>query len=198
MTPYIAPSAQVYGKAQVGGNAQVYGSAWVGGSAWVCGSAQVYGDARVGGDAQVYGAAQVGGNARVGGSAQVGGKARVGGSAQVSGSALVYGSAVLTRSDHYLCVGPVGSEGRTVTIARAVTPDGRVGEHVVAGCWEGTLDDLAARIEEPDAWLGADDADVARWRDDYRMVIAAGRIRVAQWVAEGWSDEDRALLAVER
>ena len=63
-----------------------------------------------------------------------------------------------------------------------------------AGCWSGTLDELAARIasDNEHGWRG-DDA--ACWRADYEAVIAMFRVRVAEWEAEPLIDADHARWA---
>ena len=110
--------------------------------------------------------------------------ARVYDSAWVSGSAVVRGQGDIASTRHVLTVGPVGSEGRTVTIHRHYDgPDStRWGHLVVAGCWSGTLDELAERISPDGAHGWGEDAE--RWRADYGAVIAMARARVAEWEAE--------------
>ena len=58
----------------------------------------------------------------------------------------------------------------------------RWGHLVVAGCWAGTLNELAGRIspDGPHGW----GEDAERWRADYGAVIAMARVRVAEWEAE--------------
>ena len=150
----------------------------------------------VSGDARVYGNAYVYGAARVYGDAWVFGDARVYGDAWVYGNAEVSGSADLRQRRHVLTVGPVGSKGRTVTIHRHY--DGPESTHwgnrVVAGCWSGTLDALAARIAGEEHGWSADDA--YRYRADYEAVIALARPRVAEWAAEPLTVEDHARWAV--
>ena len=128
--------------------------------------------------------AEVSGSARVYGSAAVCDRARVYGRARVSGNAEFSGQGDIASTRHVLTVGPVGSEDRTVTIHRHY--DGpnstRWGHLVVAGCWSGTLDELADRIspDGPHGW----GEDAERWRADYGAVIAMARVRVAEWEAE--------------
>ena len=173
MSIYIGPQAQVSGSAQVSDSAQVSGSAQVSDSAQVTGSARVYGSALV------YDSAQVSD------------------SAQVTGSAQVYGSArVARRGDiadtrHVLTIGPVGSEGRHVTIHRHYDgPDSTTWGHlIVAGCWEGTADQLDHRIHTKKEH-GWDEAGIDRWRTDYEGVIALARARTAEWAAVPLADED--------
>ena len=123
-------------------------------------------------------------NARVSDSAWVYDSARVYGSARVYDSAVVSGQGDIASTRHVLTVGSVGSEDRTVTIHRHY--DGpnstRWGHLVVAGCWSGTLDELAERIspDGPHGW----GEDAERWRADYGAVIAMARVRVAEWEAE--------------
>ncbi len=125
------------------------------------------------GDAWVYG------NARVSGNAQVYGNARVSGNAQVSGDARVYGDAWVSKTRHYLLIGPVGSEDRTVTICRTRADD-TTGHYVQAGCWAGTVDQLAERITT--AWPDLSEKKRARYRGEYEAVIALARPRIERWV----------------
>ena len=153
-------------------------------STFISSNARVCDNARVSGSAWVYGSARVYDNASVSGNAAVSGRARAYGDAVVSGSAVVRGQGDIASTRHVLTVGPVGSEDRTVTIHRHY--DGpnstRWGHLVVAGCWAGTLDELAERIspDGPHGW----DEDTERWRADYGAVIAMARVRVAEWEAE--------------
>ena len=177
MTTYIAETARVSGQARVYGQAMVYGRSWV------SDEAQVYDRAQVCGETQVYGRARVYGRAVVCGQAEVSGQARV--SRQ--------GDIASTR--HYLTIGPVGSEDRTVTVHRHYDgPDSATWGHlVIAGCWNGRLDELAARIapDRTHGWRG----DVSRWRSDYEGIIALARPRVAEWVAEPLTDAGHARWA---
>ena len=93
---------------------------------------------------------------------------------------------------HYLTVGPVGSEGRTVTVHRHYDgPNSNTWGHlVIAGCWQGTLDELEARIaaDGDHEWSG----DASRWRADYESLITFTRPRVAEWAAEPVTGADHA------
>ena len=176
--PTVSDSARVSGDARVYGDALISGNAWVHGNALISGNAEVHGNARVSGDARVYG------NALISGNAEVHGDARVYGNARVSGDALISGNADLARSRHVLTLGPVGSGDRTVTIHRHY--DGpsaaKWGHRINAGCWSGTLGELADRIAgDGHGWPAGL---VDRCRADYRAVIVVARIRVAEWEAE--------------
>ena len=122
-------------------------------------------------------------------------RAQVYGQAEVYGQALVYGQGDIASTRHYLTVGPVGSEDRTVTVHRHYDGPGSTvwGHLVVAGCWQGMLDELAARIaaDRTHGWR----EDVSRWRADYESLIAFARPRVAEWVAEPLTDTDHARWA---
>ena len=177
MTAYIAATAQVYDRAQVHDRAQVYDRA------------------QVHDRAQVYGEAQVSGQAQVSGEAQVYGHSKVYGLAEVYGQAQVYGQGDIASTRHYLTVGPVGSEDRTVTVHRHYDGPGSTvwGHLVAAGCWQGMLDELAARIaaDRTHGWR----EDVSRWRADYESLIAFARPRVAEWAAGPLTEEDHARWA---
>ena len=201
MTTYIAETAQVYDRARVSGQARVYGQAMVYGRSWVSdeaqvsGQAQVYDRAMVCGQVQVSDQAQVYGRAHVSGETQVYGRARVYGRAVVCGQAEVSGQGDIASTRHYLTIGPVGSEDRTVTVHRHYDgPDSATWGHlVVAGCWMGTLDELEARIATDGGheWSG----DASRWRSDYEGIIALARPRVAEWAAEPLTEEDHTRWA---
>ena len=159
----VADTADVAPGAYVGGDARIDGTAQIDGDA------QIYGDARIGGNAVIDGNAWIGGNAWIDGDARIGGNARIGGDAEV-----------LT-SRHYITHGPVGSEDRTVTLHRTVGG----GHRIVAGCWEGTCDELAARIaKSKQAWPDVDKADRKRWKADYTAMLGAFRVRANEWENE--------------
>ena len=145
--------------------------------------------------ARVSGQAQVRDRAQVYGRAQVRDRAQVIDLAQVYGRAGVYGQGDIASARHYFTVGPVGSEDRTVTVHRHYDGPGSTvwGHLVVAGCWSGRLDALAARIaaDRTHGWRG----DVSRWRADYEALIAFARPRVAEWEAEPLTDADHARWA---
>lgn len=89
---------------------------------------------------------------------------------------------------HYLSMGPVGSEMRTVTGWRVLAipfDDTKApfwNAMVRAGCFTGTLEQLESRIEKPkeEAWPYKD-GPFAGWQADYRGFIAMMRERVAEW-----------------
>ncbi len=139
----------------------------------------------IGPDAQVYNSAQVSGSARVSDSAQVYG------SAQVSGSAWVARRGDIADTRHVLTIGPVGSAGRHVTIHRHYDgPDSTTWGHlIIAGCWDGTADQLDHRIHTKKEH-GWDRDDIDLWRADYEGVIALARVRAAEWAAVPITDED--------
>ena len=156
---------------------------------YIAATAQVYGRAQVYGEAQVYDLAQVSDMARVYG------EARVHDLAWVYGRAQVRSQGDIANTRHYLTIGPVGSEDRTVTVHRHYDgPNSATWGHlVIAGCWMGTLDELEARIaaDGDHEWSG----DSSRWRSDYVGIIALARPRVAEWAAEPLTDADRARWA---
>ena len=108
------------------------------GNAWVFGNAEVCDNAEVSGNARVYGNAWVSGDARVYGDAEVSGDARVCGDAEVSGDANI------TNNNDYCCFSCFGSANRTTTAYK--TKDGHV--EIVCGCFQGTIGEFAARVEE--------------------------------------------------
>ncbi len=106
---------------------------------------------------------------------------------------------ILSTSD-FLYAGPVGSREEWVVMYRL-----QRGLHrVVAGCWEGSLDALEARVTDmPADWIGAEAETAQRWRGEYLGFIAMARLRATRW-KEGWeaqfaheANEERGYFAPE-
>ena len=131
-------AAWVMNSAYVMGKARGMGKALVADSASVMDSAHVMDFARVMGNALVTDSARVMGNALVMDSAYVMGKARVTDSARVMGNARV-----MDASD-YIAIGAIGSRNDTTTFYRG--KDG--GIYVSCGCFNGTIDDFAAKVKQ--------------------------------------------------
>ena len=138
---WVCGDAMVYGSAMVCGDAMVSGDARVCGSARVTSSAMVCGSARVSGSAWVYGFARVYGDAWVCGDARVSGSAMVCGDAMVSGDAVLRGGVKVKKTTDYVLAGPAGSRAAVTTF---VPGD----DMVFCGCFSGTLEEFAARVEE--------------------------------------------------
>ena len=100
-------------------------------SAWVCDNALVYDNARV------YDNAWVCDNARVCGNA------RVCDNALVCGNALVCDNARVWQTNHYLCIGPIGSRFDFTTFFRAKGKEIRV----KCGCFHGDIDTFALKVQ---------------------------------------------------
>lgn len=107
-------------------------------------------------------------------------------------------------SRHALSFGPVGSDGRWVTVYRAYLGNEKWQALITAGCFTGTLDALERRINENLAW-SYDEEDRAPWERDYRGVIAMGRDRETEWQEQGapteediayWGEQSRLRLSV--
>ena len=159
---WVGGNAMVSGNAWVNGNALVDGNAWVGGNTLVSNNAVVIGSARLCGNAEVMGSAQVRdhalvsgnaivrGNARVGGdvwvgdNAEVGGNAMVSGNAVVIGSARVYGNACVSKSDHIIVIGPIGSRNDYTTFFRSKDND----IIVKCGCFNGNISEFLKKVNE--------------------------------------------------
>ena len=107
------------------------------------------------------------------------GDARVSGNAWVYGDAQVYGNAQVESPDHYLLVGPIGSEGVFATLAR--TEKGHI---LNVGCWTGTLDALEAEVERRSASWDGDDAKRSKWKAQYRALIILSEASASTWHAE--------------
>ena len=148
---WVCGNAKVYGNAEVYGDARVCDNAKVCGNARVCDNAWVYGDAKVYGNAWVRDNAWVCGDARVCGDAtKVCNNARVYGNAWVCDNAKVYGNAevcgnarVYDNANIFWC-SSIGSRHATTTMFR--NKDN--GITVTCGCFMGTLEEFAARVEK--------------------------------------------------
>lgn len=118
-------------------------------------------------------------------------------SARVYGSARVDGCGDVAHTRHVLTLGPLGSEDRHVTVHRHYDgPDStKWGHLVVAGCWQGTLDQLAARIRKGGRHGWGNGPNAERWRSDYEAFITLARVRVAEWEAEPLTDADHVRWA---
>lgn len=178
---WVADDAVVYGDALVADNALVAdkavvsGDAKVDGDAVVCGQARVLDSAHVGDSAHVTGQAEVSGHsvviddgvvsgeATLGEYAQVRACARLDGEVTVIGKAKVGGMATLidgtlTKIDDYVCVSPVGSPARGVTL-------NHVTGSVVSGHFEGTLAEYLSRgVDSPQVGLMLKMADILHKR----------------------------------
>ena len=123
----------------------------------VSGNAWVYGNACVYGNAWVYDNARVSGNAWVSDNARVYGNARVYDNARVSGNAWVSGDGDLKSTDDYITLGPIGTRKSYITLHR----DRAICVRIVAGCWNGTLDEFLALLTD------------CREHDEYRQLVPA-------------------------
>ena len=133
-----ADNAWVYDDARVSDNARVYDDAWVSNNAQVFGNARVYDDVWVSSNARVSDNAHIFGYARVSGNSEISGNTRI------SNNARVYGNANIINNNDYCCFSCFGSANRTTTAYK--TKDGHV--EIVCGCFQGTIEEFAARIEE--------------------------------------------------
>ena len=120
------------------------GAAWVMNSAYVMGKARVMGKALVADSALVMDSAYVTGKARVTGKALVADSASVMDSAHVMDFARVMGNARVMDASDYIAIGAIGSRNDTTTFYRG--KDG--GIYVSCGCFNGTIDDFAAKVKQ--------------------------------------------------
>lgn len=123
---HISEAAWVYGKASVYNKAKVFGRAWVGDSSAVCELARVCGNARICGRSMVYGNAWVYGKANICGEAEVCGEARI------------------QRTNHYLCISPIGRRLDMITFFRATNVK-KI--HVNSYWFRGDIDDFALAVQ---------------------------------------------------
>jgi len=84
------------------------------------------------------------------------------------------------RLNHFLMVGPIGSENVTATLARA-----KNGKHVlVVGCWTGTLGTLMAEVKRRrETWGGTPDQQEV-WIIQYRALVKMGKELAKTWATE--------------
>lgn len=141
---WVMNTAYVMGKARVMGKALVADSALVMDSAYVTGKARVTGKALVADSASVMDSAHVMDFARVMGNALVMDSAYVMGKARVTDSARVMGNARVMDASDYIAIGAIGSRNDTTTFYRG--KDG--GIYVSCGCFNGTIDDFAAKVKQ--------------------------------------------------
>jgi carbonic anhydrase/acetyltransferase-like protein (isoleucine patch superfamily) len=134
--------------------------------------AVVEGHAQISEDVVVKGSAYVADYARVFGNAVVGGTARILGRAQIG-----YEAEVLS-DRHWFVVGPVGSENRYVTVYRTRSNKATV----IAGCFTGTVQELADRVkpEGGHGWY----SNVDGHRADYESIVKLAKAREREWKAE--------------
>lgn len=66
------------------------------------------------------------------------------GSCFVYGNAEVYDSADISKTEHYICIGPIGSRGDFTTFFKS--KDGKI--MVVCGCFYGDIDRFAEKVHE--------------------------------------------------
>jgi len=173
----VMDQAQVLGTSRVRDHALIIDRARLFGGSVVSDNAVISEDAYISG-ARVFGRAWISEDAVVTG-AGVSGDAFVGRQAAIYSTAAILGEgAVILDRRHFWTCGPIGSEGRTVTVYRT---DG--GVVIVAGCWLGTPDEMEERIRSPKkkAWPKGSKKQRKLWQSDYRMVIERARQLSAEW-----------------
>lgn len=156
-------------------------------------------------DSSLSGWSVVGGHAVVESSRLAEG-ARVLGSARVSYTSVNGGANINGRGDifderHHLTIGPIGSEGRTITLHRHYDGPGSTvwGHRVVAGCWNsgrgGTVEEFRERVwsaygpgGHPPDHISSTDAE--RYRVEYLAAANLMAARVAEWEAVPLTPED--------
>jgi hypothetical protein len=122
----VSEAALVFDKASVYNRAKVFGRAWVGDSSAVCESARVCGRAWISGRSMVYGDAWVYGKANIRGEAEVCGEARI------------------QRTNHYLCISPIGRRLDMITFFRATNVN-KI--HVNSYWFRGDIDAFARAVQ---------------------------------------------------
>lgn len=140
----IQGAAKVYGSARVCDSASVYGNANVCESSWVFGRARVCDVAHISGYACIYDSAVVSDMATVYDSARVYDSAKVCGSASIYSAARVRGEARIFCNNDIIWISKIGSRYGTTTVFR--NKDN--GLTVSCGCFLGSLEEFAAKVEE--------------------------------------------------
>lgn len=133
----LCDNAWVFDNASVFNNARVSGDALVLDNARVCDNARVYAKACVSGKAWVCD------NAFVSDNAFVCDNALVSGDAQVTGNARVSGDAFISRLDHLMEIGKIGSRYDTTTFFR--NKDGII--KVNCGCFYGSIEEFREKVK---------------------------------------------------
>lgn len=193
-TCVIAETAQAQGTTTVLGQSHVYNNARLLERAMLIDRATIAEAATAAGDTTLRNGAYVAGQAQIQGRAVVD-NARVLGNAYVSDLAHIHGgsdihtgvldlTADVADRQHYLNLGPIGSERRTATFYRAFDPDtqGWVGI-IAAGCFRGTPAKLAQRLDDGRGWDSYSYSQTSRdrWDAEYRALIALAELRETTW-----------------
>lgn len=199
--PMIAPTVQISDLAEVTDRAWVSGQvrvmdqskvtdeSWVGGSslvsgwsvvkekAMVVGNVQITDRSRVGGSSLLEGQVHIAEDAVVTGNTWIFGSARIKGMARVDGLARIGLNARIFRTDHYITIGPIGSQSVTLTAWRDRDGIG-IGDDFTAGL----IDEFEQQIINTygDTQHGL----------EYAAAIALIRARAASW--EPITDKERA------
>ena len=126
------------------GNAWVGGLARIGGNARVFGNTHVRGNARIGDNAVIGGHAVIRGNAWVGDNAWIGGHAVIGGNVVIGDNAVIGGHAEVSKFDHIIVIGPIGSRNDYTTFCRSKDND----IIVKCGCFNGNISEFLKKVNE--------------------------------------------------
>lgn len=162
--PTVSNNALVRDFAQVHDFATVTNRAVVGGGATVCGSA-------------IVDAAEVTGTAYIADYARVHMLAR-------PKAGVIDMTADIADQDHYIAVGPVGSEARVASFYRAFNPEKGTWVGVVAaGCFRGTIDKLLHRLEVKEGWSTYNFTQnrIDLWDAQYRAFAILARTLQESW-----------------
>lgn len=160
--------ANVYGNAYVSGNAQVWGNAEIFENAYVHNNAKVFDTAWVYGEAIVRDEATVCGDCSIAECAAIEDDAHIYGTAAVNHNANIAKDAVISDAEHFIVIGPIGSEGGTLTIYRTENDVG-----INRGCFTGTLDEFEEAVKHTHG--------KSIYGKEYKLIIKLARMREKQW-----------------
>jgi len=164
---FVADDSVVGGRAEVSGYAGLWGETGVRESAKVYDRAQAH-------NTQIFGEARVYGNARLYSGTRVYDYAQVFGNARIATRVAINGTARLETTQHYLHLGPIGSESGYVLLLRTSE-----GHSLRIGCWNGTIDELAEKVEDRSKdWY---DEYVPLGKMEYTIVEMLVRARLRSW-----------------
>lgn len=94
-------------------------------------------------------------------------------------------ASIVAPTDVVCVVGLFGQSARCVSIYRTER-DGKTGHEVTAGCFVGSLDDMAANLKNPAAqWPGATDEQRAVFVAEYKAIRKMFKLRAAQFTGAG-------------
>lgn len=99
-------------------------------------------DVRIGSDVQIGTEVKIESSARIDPNVRIGFEVRIGRGVRIANGVWIANDAELLCTEDYLTIGPVGTRCSTLTLHR----DKELGVRIIAGCWNGSLDDFVQRL----------------------------------------------------